>query len=134
MSLLVEKKNNFETKGVKTLLGDPKKAIVRLAIPMIIAMSAHTIYNLFDALWVSGLGKDLFTNAEISEIGTGALAAVGFVLPFFMMIMAISNGIGIGGGSAISTNSFPSWPTVRGIWGTSCRAGNSRCWPSAGHS
>ena len=97
------KKNNTNiTKGVETLLGEPKKAVIKLAIPMIIAMSAHTIYNLVDALWVSGLGKDIFTSAEITEIGTGALAAVGFALPFFMMIMAISNGIGIGGGSAIS--------------------------------
>ena len=87
---------------MKTLLGDPKKAIIKLSIPMIIAMSANTIYNLVDALWVSGLGKNIFTNAEITEIGTGALAAVGFALPFFMMIMAISTGIGIGGGSAIS--------------------------------
>ena len=98
----MENKNISETKGVKTLLGDPKKAVIKLAVPMIIAMSAHTIYNLVDALWVSGLGKDIFTNAEITEIGTGALAAVGFALPFFMMIMAVSNGIGIGGGSAIS--------------------------------
>jgi putative MATE family efflux protein len=98
----VDKNNKKETVGVKTLLGEPKKAVVKLAIPMIIAMSAHTIYNLVDALWVSGLGKDIFTNAEITEIGTGALAAVGFALPFFMMIMAISNGIGIGGGAAIS--------------------------------
>jgi len=102
MSWLVDNKTNYETKGVKTLLGDPKKAVIKLSIPMIIAMSAHTIYNLVDALWVSGLGKDIFTNAEITEIGTSALAAVGFVIPFFMMIMAISNGIGIGAGSAIS--------------------------------
>lgn len=98
----MENKNTSETKGVKTLLGDPKKAVIKLSIPMIIAMSAHTIYNLVDALWVSGLGKDIFTNAEVTEIGTSALAAVGFVIPFFMMIMAISNGIGIGAGSAIS--------------------------------
>ncbi|MBN2066726.1 MAG: MATE family efflux transporter [Candidatus Thermoplasmatota archaeon] len=84
------------------LLGDPKKAIIKLAIPMIVAMSAHTIYNLVDALWVSGFGQDLFTAAEVADVGTGALAAVGFVMPFFMMIIAISTGIGIGGGSAIS--------------------------------
>ena len=48
--------NTSNTKGVKTLLGEPKKAIMKLAVPMIIAMSAHTIYNLVDALWVSGFG------------------------------------------------------------------------------
>jgi len=91
-----------QTKGIKTLLGEPKKAVITLAVPMIIAMSANTIYNLIDALWVSGLGADFFSTTEVSNIGTGALAAVGFVMPFFMMIISISTGIGIGGGSAIS--------------------------------
>jgi putative MATE family efflux protein len=93
---------NKKTKGVDTLLGEPKKAIRKLATPMIIAMSAHTIYNLVDALWVSGFGQDIFTSEIISEVGTDALDAVGFVLPFYMMIIAISTGLGIGGGSAIS--------------------------------
>jgi len=91
-----------ETKGVKTLLGDPKKAVIKLAVPMIIAMSAHTIYNLVDAIWVSGFGQDIFTSDKIVEVGTSALAAVGYAMPFYMMLMAISIGLGIGGGSAIS--------------------------------
>ncbi len=78
-----------ETKGVKTLLGDPKKAIITLALPMIAAMSVQTLYNLVDAIWVSGLGAD-------------ALAAIGFVFPFFFIAMALSNGLGIGAGSAVS--------------------------------
>jgi putative MATE family efflux protein len=98
----VEKRKYNETKGVKTLLGEPKKAIITLSIPMIIAMSANTIYNLFDALWVSGFGQEFFTDNVVTDIGTGALAAVGFVLPFFMMIISISVGIGVGAGSAIS--------------------------------
>ncbi len=98
----LNKINTDKTKGVETLLGDPKKAIIKLAIPMIIAMSAYTLYNLFDALWVSGFGEKYFTSADVSNVGTGALAAVGFVMPFFMMIIAISTGLGLGGGSAIS--------------------------------
>ncbi len=77
------------TEGVKTLLGNPKKAIIKLSIPMIIAMSAQTLYNLADAIWVSGLGPN-------------SLAAVGYVFPFFFFAMALSNGIGVGGGAAIS--------------------------------
>ena len=80
---------NKKTKGVETLLGDPKKGIIKLALPMIAAMSMQTIYNLVDAVWVSGLGAD-------------ALAAIGFVFPFFFMAMALSNGLGVGAGSAIS--------------------------------
>ncbi|MFO8050899.1 MAG: MATE family efflux transporter [Thermoplasmatota archaeon] len=77
------------TKGVDTLLGNPKKAIFKLSIPMVIAMSVQTIYNLADAIWVSGLGAD-------------HLSAVGFFFPFFFLIMALANGLGIGGGAAIS--------------------------------
>jgi putative MATE family efflux protein len=78
-----------KTKGVEILLGDPKKAIIKLAWPMIIAMSANTIYNVVDAIWVSGLGRD-------------ALSAVGFFFPFFFMVMALATGLGVGGGAAIS--------------------------------
>lgn len=77
------------TTGVKTLLGDPKKAIVKLAIPMIIAMSIQTVYNLVDAIWVSLLGPE-------------ALSAVGFFFPFFFMLIALATGLGVGGGAAIS--------------------------------
>lgn len=80
---------NTETKGVKILEGDPKKAIIKLAVPMIVAMSVQTFYQLVDTFWVSGLGAD-------------ALAAMGFVFPFYFISMALSNGLGIGGGAAIS--------------------------------
>ncbi|MBU1186463.1 MAG: MATE family efflux transporter [Acidobacteria bacterium] len=77
------------TEGVRTLLGNPKKAIIKLAIPMIIAMSAHTLYSVVDAIWVSGLGPD-------------ALSAIGFFFPFNIIIIAVSGGLGVGGSSAIS--------------------------------
>lgn len=77
------------TKGVQTLLGNPKQAIIKLSIPMIVAMSVHTLYNFVDGLWVSGLGPD-------------ALSAVGFFFPFFFMVFALAAGIGVGGSSAIS--------------------------------
>lgn len=78
-----------ETHGVKTLLGDPKKAIITLAIPMFLAMSIQTIYNLADAIWVAGKGE-------------AALSAVGFFFPFTMLLISISTGLGIGGGAVIS--------------------------------
>jgi putative MATE family efflux protein len=77
------------TSGMKAMLGDPKKAMLKLALPMMLGMSIQTLYNLVDTFWVSGLGAD-------------ALAAVGFVFPFFFMIIALSNGLGVGAGSAIS--------------------------------
>ncbi len=78
-----------QTKGVRTLMGDPKKAIIKLSLPMMLAMSIQVIYNLVDAIWVSGLGAD-------------ALSAVGFFFPFMFLIMGLSTGIGIGASSAIS--------------------------------
>jgi putative MATE family efflux protein len=78
-----------ETEGVKTLLGDPSKAIIKLSLPMIIGMALITLYYIVDAFWVSGLGAE-------------AVAATGFVFPFFFLLMAISNGLGVGAGSAIS--------------------------------
>jgi putative MATE family efflux protein len=78
-----------EPEGIKILMGDPKKAILKLSLPMMVAMSIQTIYNIVDAIWVSGLGAD-------------ALSAVGFFFPFFFMMNAMATGIGIGGGSAIS--------------------------------
>lgn len=77
------------TNGLAILCGDPKKAILKLSIPMIVAMTVQTLYNLVNAIWVSGLGAD-------------ALASVGFVFPFLFMSTAIATGLGIGGGSAIS--------------------------------
>ena len=93
---------NAETKGVKTLMGDPKKAIIKLAIPMIIAMFIQTLYNFVDALWVSGFGASLFTSVKVAETGKLALAAVGYVLPLYMILIALSTGLGLGAGSAIS--------------------------------
>jgi len=102
MSFPVKKETSNETKGVKTLLGDPKKAIVSLAIPMILAMFIQTMYNFVDALWVSGFGANIFTSVLVPNTGKFALAAIGFVLPVYMMMIAISIGIGIGSSSAIS--------------------------------
>jgi putative MATE family efflux protein len=78
-----------QTKGIKTLLGDPKKAIRSLSLPMIVAMTVQTLYNLINRIWVSGLGTD-------------AAAAVGFAFPLLFMGTAIATGLGVGGGSAIS--------------------------------
>ena len=55
------------------LIGDPKAAILKLSVPMIIAMLLMSTYNLVNAVWVAGLGSD-------------ALAAVGFITPLFMVL------------------------------------------------
>ncbi len=78
-----------KTEGVTIITGDPKKAIIKLSGPLIVAMVLTSAYNLADAIWVSGLGGD-------------ALAAVGFVTPLFMIVLGLSNGLGAGATSVIS--------------------------------
>jgi len=77
------------TEGVAVMTGDPRKAIVTLSVPLIVAMLLMSAYNLIDAVWVAGLGSD-------------AIAAVGFVTPLFMVLIGLSNGLGAGATSAIA--------------------------------
>lgn len=77
------------TEGVSLITGNPKKAIIKLSGPMIIAMFLMTLYNLVNAIWVAGLGGD-------------ALAAIGFVTPVYMILVGLSNGLGAGATSAIA--------------------------------
>ncbi len=77
------------TGGVSLLIGEPKKAVLKLSGPMIVALMIQAAYNLVNAVWVAGLGPT-------------ALAAVGFVAPVFMVVIGISNGLGAGVSSAIS--------------------------------
>ncbi|MBN2281760.1 MAG: MATE family efflux transporter [Candidatus Marinimicrobia bacterium] len=76
-------------KEVEILLGEPKKAILKISWPMMLGMVIHSLYNLADGAWVAGLGTD-------------ALSAIGLFYPFFMVIVAVGMALGIGGGSAIS--------------------------------
>ena len=77
------------TKDVETLLGNPKKAMMAMAVPIIIAMLVQNANNLIDTVWVAGLGSN-------------ALAAVGLVFPIFFIMISIGNGIGVGSSSAIA--------------------------------
>ena len=77
------------TSGVQTLLGDPKRAVLRLSLPMMAAMFVQSLYNIVDAIWVAGLGSE-------------ALAAVGLFFPFMTGMMALATGLGVGGSSTVS--------------------------------
>lgn len=77
------------SEGVILLTGDPKKAILSLSGPMIIAMLLMSSYNIVNAIWVVGLGSD-------------ALAAIGFMTPVYMILMGLGIGIGAGATSAIA--------------------------------
>ncbi|MDR3063454.1 MAG: MATE family efflux transporter, partial [Methanobrevibacter sp.] len=76
-------------KNIDLITGDPKKAIVKLAWPMMVSMLLIMVYNLADSIWIAGLGSD-------------ALAALGFVTPLFMIIIGLGNGLGAGANSLIA--------------------------------
>ena len=77
------------TKDVEVMLGSPKKAVIRMAIPMIVAMFASSVNGLIDAAWISG-------------INAGALAAIGFLFPLFFILVGVSSGVSIGASAAIA--------------------------------
>jgi len=81
--------NQIDTEGTKILLADPKTAILRLSLPMMVAMTLMTLYNVVDAFWVAGLGAD-------------ALAAVGFSFPLFIITIGQASGLGTGGEAALA--------------------------------
>ncbi|MBR0271249.1 MAG: MATE family efflux transporter [Methanobrevibacter sp.] len=79
----------FSENNVDVLLGNPKKALLSMSIPLIISLLISSLYNLIDAMWVSSLGAD-------------ALAGVGFVTPIFMILIGFGNGLGAGSAFALS--------------------------------
>ena len=78
-----------KSKNIEMITGDPKKAIVKLALPMMVSMLLIMLYIIADSIWVAGLGAD-------------ALAAVGFITPLFMVLVGLGNGIGAGANSLIA--------------------------------
>ena len=80
---------NENSNSVDIMLGNPKKALINMSIPLIISLLISSLYNLIDAAWVSGLGAD-------------ALAGVGFFTPIFMILVGFGNGLGAGAAFAIS--------------------------------
>lgn len=78
-----------KNKNIEMITGDPKNAIIRLSIPMMISMLLIMLYNIADSIWVAGLGPE-------------ALAAIGFITPLFMVLVGLGNGIGAGANSLIA--------------------------------
>ena len=75
--------------NIESIIGDPKKAINRLAYPTILSMLLMFANNLIDSMWVGGLGSE-------------PLAALGFMSPLYLVIIGFGVGIGAGANSLIS--------------------------------
>ncbi|MDU3018826.1 MAG: MATE family efflux transporter [Clostridium perfringens] len=77
--------------NIKYLKDEPiKKAIAHLSIPMMIGMSAGTIYNIINAYFI-GLMND-----------TAMISAITLGLPIFTVLMTFGNMFGVGGGTFIT--------------------------------
>ena len=81
--------SNDSSNSVDIMLQNPKRALIKMSIPLIVSLLITSFYNLIDAVWVSGLGAD-------------ALAGVGFFTPIFMILVGFGNGLGSGAAFAIS--------------------------------
>lgn len=78
-----------KTEEIDLIVNHPKKAINKLALPIIISNLFMTLNNIIDGVWVAGLGPE-------------PLAAVGFVMPLFFAFVGVANGLGAGANSLIA--------------------------------
>lgn len=79
------------TEGVRVLLGDQRKGVITLAIPIAIALFVQNLNNIVDSFWVADLGQR-------------AMASLGVVYPLYSILIGIGNGFGIGVSAAIARN------------------------------
>lgn len=75
--------------NIGSIIGNPRKAINRLAFPTIFSMLLMFLNNIIDSFWVSGINAD-------------ALAALGFISPLYLVMIGLGNGLGAGANSLIS--------------------------------
>ena len=74
---------------IDILKGKPEKAVMNIAIPIFVYLLISNSYNIVDGMWITGIGKD-------------AIAAIGAVMPLYMIITGVGMCIGTGATSAIS--------------------------------
>lgn len=81
--------NNMNHNRTDEFVKKPIKALFILAVPIIISMTAQTLYNVVDTAFVGRLGAD-------------AIAALSFSFPVFFILIALNAGLSVGMGSRIS--------------------------------
>ena len=78
-----------ETDDLERMLGDPKKAIRSMLLPLMISYLVVQINLFADTSWCSGLGSD-------------ATSAVSTISPFYWIVAGLGTGLGIGAATAIA--------------------------------
>ncbi|MBE6523786.1 MAG: MATE family efflux transporter [Thermoplasmata archaeon] len=79
------------TAGVKVLLGNQRKGVLTLSIPIAVALFVQNLNNIVDSFWVADLGQN-------------PMAALGIVYPVYCILIGVGNGLGIGVSAAIARN------------------------------
>ena len=74
---------------VDDFIENPRKALLTLALPIIIGMTVQIMYNVADTAFVGRLGAD-------------SIAALAFSFPLFFILISINSGVSVGMGSLIS--------------------------------
>lgn len=80
-----------KTEGVRVLLGDQRKGVLTLSVPIAIALFVQNLNNIVDSFWVADLGQN-------------SMASLGIVYPLYCILIGIGNGLGIGVSAAIARN------------------------------
>ena len=74
---------------LETMLGDPKRAISRMAIPLIVSFAIIQVNSFADTAWCSGLG---------AEVNSGLTA----ISPLYWIVAGLGSGMGVGASTAIA--------------------------------
>ncbi|MCQ2079247.1 MAG: oligosaccharide flippase family protein [archaeon] len=77
------------TRYLNTLMGDPRKAILSMVLPFLIAASVVQVNQFVDTFWVSGLGNV-------------AGSAVATIVPVYGLLICAGLGIGVGATTTIA--------------------------------
>ena len=74
---------------ISLLLGDPRKAILAMVLPILLSLLVAEVNSLADRAWCSGLGVD-------------ALATISVVRPIYNVYVGLGTGLGVGAAAVIS--------------------------------
>lgn len=77
------------SKDLEVMLGDPKKAVLMMTIPLIVSYAIAQVNSFADTAWCAGLGSSSST-------------ALSTINPLYWMINGIGTGIGIGAAASIA--------------------------------
>lgn len=77
------------TKDLDIMLGDPRKAVKYMTLPLIVSFLVAQINVFADTAWCSGLGST-------------ASSAVSSIFPIYWIIAGLGTGLGVGASASIS--------------------------------